>query len=34
VKIDLENEVVEISVRKMVVKEVTNQSLEISFEEL
>lgn len=34
VKIDLENEAIEISVRKTVVKEVTNPALEISFEEL
>ena len=34
VKIDLENETIEITVKKTVVKEVTNPSLEISFEEL
>lgn len=34
VKIDLENESLEISVEKTVVKEVTNPALEISFEEL
>lgn len=34
VKIDLENETIEISVRKMVVKEVSNPGLEISLEEL
>lgn len=34
VKIDLENESIEISVEKTLVKEVTNPALEISFEEL
>jgi hypothetical protein len=34
VKIDFDKEVIELSVRKTVVKEVTNPSLEISFEEL
>jgi N utilization substance protein A len=34
VKIDLENETFEITVKKTVVKEVTNPALEISFEEL
>ncbi len=34
VKIDLENESIEISVEKTVVKEVTNPALEISFEDL
>jgi hypothetical protein len=34
IKIDLEKETIEITVKKTVVKEVTNPSLEISFEEL
>jgi hypothetical protein len=34
VKIDLNKETIEITVRKTVVKEVTNPALEISFEEL
>ena len=34
VKLDLENETLEVSVQKTVVKEVTNPALEISFDEL
>jgi hypothetical protein len=34
VKIDLEKETIEITIKKVVVKEVTNPSLEISFEDL
>jgi N utilization substance protein A len=34
VKIDLENESLEITIEKTLVKEVTNPALEISFEEL
>jgi hypothetical protein len=34
VKIDLENESIEITIEKTLVKEVTNPALEISFEEL